>query len=147
MPAWCLPAGQFFPGGMKCVTAEPYSDHWLILDLIGPLNWIDFSPDSRRVLTAGLTPYVRVWNAGTGEPLTELTLGKQPLRVAQWSLDGRFIVARSDDQMFRVWDSSTGEAVTPVLRHAGDVRYAILGQQNRLITLKSEGHHSSQPGR
>jgi len=34
-----------------------------------------------------------------------------------------------------MWDSSTGEAVTPVLRHAGDVRYTILGQQNRLITL------------
>jgi WD40 repeat protein len=106
-----------------------------VLEHGGPMHWADFSPDGRRVLTTGLTPYVRVWNAESGEQLMQLDLGSQPVRVAQWSLDGRFIVARSDERAARVWDSTTGEAVTPIFKHASEVRYAILAQQNRLITL------------
>lgn len=106
-----------------------------ILEHGGPLHCAEFSPDGHRVLTTGLTPYVRVWNAETGEQSMQLDLGNQPLRKAQWSLDGRFIVARSDERTVRVWDSTTGEAVTPIIKHTGEVRYAILAQQNRLITL------------
>ena len=106
-----------------------------VLDHGGPMHWADFSPDGRKVLTTGLTPYVRVWNAERGEQLMQLDIGSQPVRVAQWSMDGRFIVARSDERAARVWDSITGEAVTPIFKHASEVRYAILAQQNRLITL------------
>lgn len=106
------------------------------LNHLGRLTCVDFSPDGRWLLTAGRTPVVRIWDAATGEQVRDaLQLGTKPLETAQWSLDGRFIVARSDDNLVRVWDSTTGEAVTPMLPHSGYVRYAILGQDNRLITF------------
>ncbi len=106
------------------------------LNHLGRLTCVDFSPDGRQLLTAGLTPVVRIWDAATGEQVSQaLRLGTTPLETAQWSLDGRFIVARSDDNLVRVWDSTTGEAVSPALSHSGYVRYAILGQGSRLITF------------
>lgn len=95
-----------------------------------------WSPDDKRLLTAGLTPEVKVWDAATGEELlAPLRLGAKPLEVALWSLDGRFIVARSDENTVRVWDAATGEPVTPVLKHSSYVRLAQLVANNRLITL------------
>jgi WD40 repeat protein len=97
---------------------------------------VDWSPDGKRILTAGLTPEVKVWDASTGEQLlAPLLLGAKPLEAAQWSLDGRFIVARSDENTVRVWDAATGEPVTPVLHHSSYVRLAQLVENNRLVTL------------
>ncbi|MHC1765689.1 MAG: WD40 repeat domain-containing protein [Verrucomicrobiia bacterium] len=107
-----------------------------ILNHGADLNWVDFCPDGARLLTAGNNPEIRIWSMKEGEQTTApLRLGNKPLGIALWSLDGRFIVSRSDDNLVRVWDGTTSEAVTPVLRHEGYVRYAILGQQNRLITV------------
>ena len=102
----------------------------------GEVRFVAWSPDDRRLLTAGLTPEVKVWDAATGEELiTPLRLGAKPLETALWSLDGRFIVARSDENTVRVWEAATGEPVTPVLQHSGYVRLAQLVKNNRLITL------------
>ena len=102
----------------------------------GEVRFVAWSPDDRRLLTAGLTPEVKVWDAATGEELlAPLRLGTKPLDTGLWSLDGRFIVARSDDNLVRVWDAATGEPVTPVIKHSGYVRMAHLVANNRLITL------------
>ena len=79
---------------------------------------IEWSPDGRRVLTAGLSPEVKVWDAATGElALPPLLMKTKPVEGARFSADGRFIVAHSDDDLVRVWDAATGEAVTPLLPH------------------------------
>jgi WD40 repeat protein/serine/threonine protein kinase len=113
-----------------CESLSPPLEHG------GRVRWVDWSPDDRRLLTAGLTPEVKIWDATTGEQLlAPLRLGSKPLETALWSLDGRFIVARSDEDMVRVWDSVTGEAVTPLIQHSGYVRLAHLVANSRLITL------------
>jgi WD40 repeat protein len=102
----------------------------------GVVRWTEFSPDGKRVVTAGLTPEAKVWDASTGEQLLPpLCLGSKPLEAALWSLDGRFIVARSDENSVRVWDAATGEPVTPVLQHSSYIRLAHLVAKNRLVTL------------
>jgi WD40 repeat protein len=110
------------------------------LDHGGLLRWVDFSPDGTRLLTAGFTPEVRIWNLETAtQTVPPMRLGTQSLQIGLWSLDGRFIVARSDENLVRVWDATTGEAVTPIFRHEGYVRYAILGQGNQLFTVSLPG--------
>jgi WD40 repeat protein len=101
----------------------------------GSLLDIDWSPDGRRVLTAGLAHDVRIWEAATGElSLSPLPTGKHHNRAGRWSADGRFIVTRSDDRLARVWDASSAEAVTPVFQHSGEIRWACITPDNRLIT-------------
>ena len=57
------------------------------------MRWVDWSPDGKRLITAGLTPEVKIWDASTGEQLlAPLRLGSKALETALWSLDGRFIV-------------------------------------------------------
>jgi WD40 repeat protein len=101
-----------------------------------PLTWISWSSDYSKIVMAGDSPEVRIWNAATGEQLLPaLQLGHRSTRIANWSLDNRFIVSRSDDNTTRVWDAATGEAVTPMLQHRSFVIAANLVANNRLITV------------
>jgi WD40 repeat protein len=89
------------------------------------VRWVDWSPDGKRLATAGQSSEVKIWDSTTGEQLlAPLQLGDKPIETAQWSLDGRLIVARSDENTVRVWDTATGEPVTPILQHEGYIRLA-----------------------
>jgi WD40 repeat protein len=101
----------------------------------GDLRDIDWSPDGRFVITAGLTTEVKLWDASTGQMLMSPMLsGNNFARSAFWSADGRFVVTRSDDGSARVWDATTTEAVTPRLAHSGYIRFACVTPDQRLIT-------------
>jgi WD40 repeat protein len=82
-----------------------------------------FSPDGKRIATAGLGPAqgaVKVRDADTGQEL--LTLGGVAGRVTgvAFSPDGRHVAAAQDDQTVRVWDTGGGAEVL-TLRHTGSV--------------------------
>jgi WD40 repeat protein len=101
----------------------------------GNLSWIEWGPDSRRMLTAGYNDAIVVWDATTGAQL--LAPVRTPggvVRVARWSPDGRFILTRDDARRVRVWDGETGDAVTPLLEHAGPVGFVFMTATQRLIT-------------
>ena len=63
-----------------------------------------------------------------------LTFGENKQSHARWSPDGRFIVTRNDGRKVRIWEAATGEAVTPLLDHSGDVGFAFMTRDSRLIT-------------
>ena len=106
----------------------------------GSLFWVEWSPDGRRVLTAGLATKVKVWSVATGKPAREsMELAIEGHLFAHFSPDGRFVVARGDDKFVRVWDSVTAEALTPRLKHAGEVRAAMITKDNRLVTVSEPG--------
>jgi WD40 repeat protein len=104
----------------------------------GNLEWVEWSPDGRRLLTAGNKEEILVWDAETGaQLLAPLRIPGGAVRVAHWSPDGRFIIGLSDKRQARVWDAATGEAVTPLLKHSGDIRFAFMTRNQRLITASS----------
>jgi WD40 repeat protein len=72
---------------------------------------VGFSPDGRRLTTAGNDGMVRLWSLGTGEQLAALDARTTwPPRIA-FSADGRILAASGGDNHIRVWDvSSLGEA-------------------------------------
>jgi len=96
----------------------------------GTLLDVDWSPDGRRLLTAG-PGGVRVWDASTGEMFGAPLQGEMS---ARWSADGRFIATRRDRNAAFVYDASTTEPVTPRFRHSGYVRWASVTPGNRFIT-------------
>src|SRR5262249_60819183 len=92
----------------------------LPIKLSGYVNYLAFSPDGRRVLTAnGLSPYgpfghgeervqfadsreARVWNTATGKPITPPLQHESHADNATISPDGRRVVTASEDTRARV---------------------------------------------
>src|SRR5262249_13176257 len=65
-----------------------------------------------RVVAVGKERTARVWNARTGDRLTQLLWHQSEITAASFSPDGAWVVTASDDRTARVWDAWTGEPVT-----------------------------------
>jgi eukaryotic-like serine/threonine-protein kinase len=129
---------------------------------------VKFSPDGQRVVTAGVIwersdvlrkaginvleevvrdgviygrsdGYARVWDALTGQPLTERLRHKEGLNV-QFSPDGECLVTSSWDKTARVWDAHTGQPLTEPLQHADWVRFADFSPDSRWVVTVSTNY-------
>jgi tetratricopeptide (TPR) repeat protein len=79
------------------------------------VNYVAFSPDGRRVVTASDDRTARVWDTATGQPLSTPLKHEGGVLHAAFSPDGRRIVTASRDRTARVWNISTDD------RDAGDL--------------------------
>jgi WD40 repeat protein len=68
-----------------------------------------FSADGRRVVTASGDKSARVWDAGTGQPLSPPLRHEREVTGASLSPDGRRVLTASNDKTARVWDVSAEE--------------------------------------
>src|ERR1017187_3387839 len=103
-------------------------------------SWVmaaHFSPDGKRVVTAYNDHTARVWDAQTGQPLTEPLKHGASVNSAQFSPDGTRIVTASADNTARVWDARTGQALTEPLRHANQVLSAQFSPDGKRIVTAS----------
>jgi WD40 repeat protein len=68
------------------------------------------SQDDAMLATWGRDDVARIWNARTGELLTDIA-GGHPLGVhgASFSADGKLLVTAGKDGAFRVWNGETGQ--------------------------------------
>src|SRR5262249_12652438 len=73
-----------------------------------------FSPDGKRVATAGTGKSARVWSLETGQPVTPPLAHGGPVNRVAFRADGRRLVTASDDQTARLWDASTGKQLQPL---------------------------------
>jgi WD40 repeat protein len=84
----------------------------------GKVRRAAFSPDGRRVVTAGEDKTARVWEAATGKMVAELRGHKQRVNCAAFSPDGTRVVTASDDGRARLWQADAGELVAELKAHA-----------------------------
>ncbi|KIM25035.1 hypothetical protein M408DRAFT_226597 [Serendipita vermifera MAFF 305830] len=79
----------------------------------GSVHAISFSPDGRRVVSGSLYGTIRVWDAETGEMITESPKEHtDAVNSVKFSPDGRRVISGSEDSTIRVWDAETGEMIT-----------------------------------
>jgi len=97
------------------------------------VEYVAFSPDGRRIVTASKDRTARVWDAGTGDAVCPPLRHGDIVLKAAFSPDGRYVVTASHDRTARVWDISTGRAVSPALVHDGSVVDASFSFDGRLV--------------
>ena len=89
------------------INTAPILDHVLP----GPIRRAYFaawSPDGMQVVSAGSDGVARLWDAASGERITELDGHSGEVRTADWSPDGARLLTASRDRTVRIWDAASG---------------------------------------
>ncbi len=116
------------------------------------VSFLAFSKDGSRIVTVagpypgpqashGVNSAVRVWDAHTGQPVTEWLTGHTDLvNSASFSANGELLVTVCRDKTARVWSTRTGEAIGQPLQHGGEVTSAHFSAgELRLLTVCRDG--------
>jgi WD40 repeat protein len=99
-----------------------------------------FSPDERRVATAGAGKDAIVWNAETGRRVVALS-HDTAVRAIAYSPDGRHIGTGSSDKTARLWDAASG-AQLATWRHEDAVYGVSFSPDSRYLATVSAGSHA-----
>ena len=102
-----IAAGGNFTGGIWDVGSAQE-----VLALNGGLTRINdlvFSPDGKRLVSAGYKHDVQIWNAATGDLLQTLSSHTEAVTGVAYSPDGSQIASSSFDGTVRLWDAQTGK--------------------------------------
>ena len=67
---------------------------------------LSFSPDGRRLASAGFDARIKLWDTEIGLELLTLNGHTSWIWVARFSPDGRKILSCSRDRTVRIWDAS-----------------------------------------
>jgi WD40 repeat protein len=98
------------------------------------------SPDGLRLVTAGPTPGMQVWDAASGTQVTTFGADAPPLALPgalAFTEDGRRVLAGHADGVVRAWDPGTGEVTQTFEGHTGGVSSLDLSPDGRVMLTVS----------
>ena len=97
--------------------------------LKGGMNTLTFSPDGRRILSAGMDWVMQLWDVETGDELKQFEG-----HACCFTPDGKFAFADSKDQCLILWDLETGTEVQRFNGHDKVVCVAISSDGRRALS-------------
>jgi WD40 repeat protein len=103
----------------------------------GEVNSVAWSPDGRRLASAGDDHAVRIWDVSTGENIATLTGHTNFVFAVAWSPDGQQL-ASGDGHTIRLWDADTGENTATLTGHTAGVRAVAWSPDGHLLASASD---------
>jgi WD40 repeat protein/predicted Ser/Thr protein kinase len=107
-----------------------------------PKDWefIDFSPDGRRLAVATRTDGVHILDTDMARRTVPDLKHEGSVLVVRWSKDGERVVTSCRARYAQVWSARTGEAIGLRLNHTGQVDYAEFSPDGtRVVTASHDG--------
>ena len=97
-----------------------------------------FSPDGKYIVTASYDYTARVWDAKTGEPVTESLRHEGPVYSAQFSPNGKYIVTASAswDKTARVWEFPPLEELIDKYRNDPEHDWSLTDEEKAEYSLE-----------
>ncbi len=110
-----------------------------IVDVGGGVNSVAISPDGKRIAAAVDDNTIRLFDAGSGQPVGYPMFGHTAaVNTVTFSLDGKWLASGSDDHTVRLWKVDTGQPVgRPLTGHTGSVQ---------TVTFSPDGHRLASGG-
>ncbi|MEO9593466.1 serine/threonine-protein kinase [Rhodopirellula bahusiensis] len=93
---------------------------------------VAFSPDRKRLASAGDDKLIRTWDSVTGSPLATFTGHSHLVGSVAYSPNGKLLASASGDGTVRLWDVDSGKTLQVLRKHTGsvnDVAFQPDGQQ------------------
>ncbi|HZW32039.1 MAG TPA: protein kinase, partial [Isosphaeraceae bacterium] len=76
-----------------------------------------YSPDGRRLASAGNDQTIKLWDPATGQVIRSLTAGTY-IRVVAFHPDGTRLASTGADRAVTLWDAATGQPIRTLAGHA-----------------------------
>lgn len=106
----------------------------------GSLNDAAWSPNGRRVVTAGDDGTARIWDPATSEQVVPPLQHGDYVSRAAFSPDGTHVVTASADHTARIWDAATGAPVSRPFVHPDKlIRVVYSPDGERIATVCMDG--------
>ncbi|MEL7338101.1 MAG: WD40 repeat domain-containing protein, partial [Planctomycetota bacterium] len=86
---------------------------------------VNFSPDSKRIVSSGYDGTVRIWSVATGELLHEITGHNGRVWQAVFSVDGDSVITSGLDQTLRFWKLTDTDVEPFRTINAGTILYTL----------------------
>jgi len=114
--------------------------HEMVPSRKSEVNSLDFSPDGKRLVTAGGDFLAHVWDVETGKEIVAKIRHESSISSAVFSPDGRHILTSSSDRTARIWDVETGAPVIDAVQ-LGDWGYGARFSPDgaRFVTAARDG--------
>jgi WD40 repeat protein/tRNA A-37 threonylcarbamoyl transferase component Bud32 len=101
---------------------------------------VAFSPDGRRLVTASMDQFARVWDRETGLEVRRVEAHLKGVLCVAFTPIGRRLVTGGRDRCLRLWDIDTGQRLMRFDGHADDVNSLALTPDGKFLFSASSDH-------
>jgi WD40 repeat protein len=155
-----IAAGTFLAGGYRVLTTSAQEDAAHVWDsatgtrlstLLGHSSQVDhaaFSPDGARVLSISVDGTARIYEAASGDPVSNLS--ERAISTAVFSSDGARVLGTSRTGAARIYDVTSGQPLVTLEEELHVVEAAFSPDGARVFTTspkrdRGEDHFEARP--